>query len=139
MERGLSRRVLERMFEGGCRHLRFGFETASECVAKLMDKGTDNNVTRRILTDCKEVGITVCLLTQVGFPNEKLEEAAETLRFLRENSDTVSFLSLTQFVLETGSGVYQNPARFGVTILPNTTNEDLSWMYRYLRSDRVSC
>ena len=138
LERGLSRRILGRMHEGGCRHLRFGFETASPRVAELMEKGTDLEVTKRILADCKEVGITVCLLTQVAFPGESTDEAAQTLGFLQEHATEIAFVSLTQFVLETGSGVYRNPGRYGITMLPNPADEDLSWMYFFDREDGIT-
>jgi radical SAM superfamily enzyme YgiQ (UPF0313 family) len=135
LERGLNRGVLEKMHAGGCRHLRFGFESASTRVGTLMNKGTDLDVTERILKDCRDVGITVCLLTQVAFPGETEGEARETVDFLKRHADKVSFLSLTQFVLEEGSGVYQKPERFGLSILPNDDREDLSWMHAYRFDD----
>ncbi len=135
LERGLSRRVLTRMAEGGCRHLRFGFETASPRVAKLMDKGTDMQATDRILSDCRDLGITVSLLCQVAFPGETREEAYQTLRFLQSANDRVSCVSLTQFALERGSKVFQNPAKFGVSLFPIPETEDLSWVYRYTHLD----
>lgn len=131
LEPGLRRPVLERMYEGGCRHLRFGFETASTRVAALMEKGTDIEVTERILADCRDIGITVCLLTQVAFPGETEAEADMTLDFLKHSADKVSFLSLTQFVLEEGSGVHQDPDRYEITVLPNDHDQDLSWMYHF--------
>ena len=135
LERGLNRSVLEKMHLGGCRHLRFGFESASARVGELMNKGTDLEVTERILRDCRDIGITVCLLTQVGFPGETADDARETSSFLKRHADKVSFLSLTQFVLEEGSGVYQKPGQFGLSILPRADDEDLSWMHSYELND----
>jgi len=138
LERGLSRSTLQQMFDGGCRHLRFGFETASARVATLMDKGTDTEVSRRILRDCRDVGISVCLLCQMGFPGETNEEAIETLRFLQDHSEQVAFVSLTQFVLEKGSGVFVKPESYGITVRENPNELDLSWMYRFDRADGVT-
>ena len=45
--------------------------------------------------------------------------------------------SLTQFSLERGSIVYQNPERFGVTIHPLPDLEDLAWTYAYTRTDGI--
>lgn len=138
LERGLSRPILEKMADGGCRHLRFGFETAVPRVAELMRKGSSNEVTNRILRDCRDVGITVSLLCQVGFPGETREEAGVTCSFLCNAQGYVACISMTQFVLEEGSGVYQQPKQFGITIRPNAAEEDLSWMYRYDRDDGVA-
>lgn len=138
LERGLSRPILEKMADGGCRHLRFGFETAVPRVAELMRKGSSNEVTTRILRDCRDVGITVSLLCQVGFPGETREEAGVTCSFLRDAQGYVACVSMTQFVLEEGSGVYRQPEQFGITIRPNAAEEDLSWMYRYDRDDGVA-
>ncbi len=135
LERGLHRQVLERMYAGGCRHLRFGFESASARVGELMDKGTNLDVTERILKDCRDLGITVCLLTQVAFPGETAAEAGETLSFLQRHADKVAFLSLTQFVLEEGSGVFQRPDKFALTLAPKAADEDLSWMHPYRLND----
>lgn len=137
LERGLSRTKLQHMYDGGCRHLRFGFETASARVAALMEKGTDTEVTTRILRDCREIGISVCLLSQMGFPGETQAEAVETVRFLQGHGDEVAFVSLTQFVLEKGSGVHRQRDRYGITVRDNDADQDLSWMYRFDRSDGV--
>jgi len=129
LDRGLSRKTLARMVAGGCRHLRFGFETASARVAGLMQKGTSPEVTHRILRDCREEGITVSLLCQVGFPGETSAESEETLRYLQEKKDLVAFVSLTEFTLEEGSKVFDNPASFGVSVLASPEDEDLSWLH----------
>jgi anaerobic magnesium-protoporphyrin IX monomethyl ester cyclase len=137
LERGLSRTKLQHMYAGGCRHLRFGFETASERVAALMDKGTDIEATTRILRDCRDIGISVCLLSQMGFPGETQAEAVQTVRFLQDHGEEVAFVSLTQFVLEKGSGVHRAQDRYGITVRDNDADQDLSWMYRFDRSDGV--
>ncbi|MEW6659529.1 MAG: radical SAM protein [Thermodesulfobacteriota bacterium] len=137
LDRGLTRKVLQNLAAGGCRHLRFGFETASPRVAQLMHKGLDLSTTRRIITDCRDVGITVSLMCQIGFPGETLDEAVDTLVFLRDNRDRVPFVSLAQFTLEQGAKIFQHPRRYGVMIHPLPPDEDLSWMYRYTREDGI--
>lgn len=138
LEKSLSRSVLKRMSDGGCRHLRFGFETASERVSRLMAKGTTLAAAERILLDCRDLGISVGFLCQMGFPGETIEEAASTLEFLSNYNDRVAFVSLTQFALETGSGVHQKPGEFGVTLLQIPSDEDLAWTHPYDRADGVT-
>jgi hypothetical protein len=137
LDRGLSRRILRTTSDGGCRHLRFGFETASAQITKLMDKGTDPQATDRILRDCRDVGITVSLLCQVGLPGGSTEEAYETARFLERNRDLVSFVSLSQFALERGSKIQRCPSDFGIRLRPIPAELDLAWTYDYSRSDGV--
>jgi hypothetical protein len=137
MERGLSRPILQTMADSGCRHLRFGFETASSRVAKLMDKGIDPAAADRILRDCRDTGISVSLLCQIGLPGESVDEARETLRFLERSRDMVAFVSLSQFALERGSKIEQQPSSFGVRLRPVPAGLDLAWTYDYVRSDGI--
>lgn len=138
LEKSLSRPVLERMSAGGCRHLRFGFETASERVSHLMAKGTTLAAAQRILLDCRDLGISVGFLCQMGFPGETVDEAAQTAEFLANNNDRIAFVSLTQFALETGSGVHQKPGDFGVSLLEIPSSEDLAWTHPYSRADGIT-
>lgn len=131
LERQFTRNVLEVIHRGGCRHLRFGFESASPRVLDLMRKGTSPETTKRILGDCRDVGITVSLMCQIGFPGETLDEALETVRFLHRCKDRVAFVSMTQFTLEDGSEVFRKPRQFGIEILANPEDEDLSWLRRF--------
>jgi radical SAM superfamily enzyme YgiQ (UPF0313 family) len=137
LDRGLTGKVLKNLAAGGCRHLRFGFETASPRVAQLMHKGLDFPTVQRIIAHCREVGITVSLMCQIGFPGETEDEAVDTLVFLRDNRERVPFVSLAQFALEQGSRIFQHPRRYGVMIHPRPPEEDLSWMYRYTRKDGI--
>lgn len=138
LERGLTRDILEKMYEGGCRHLRFGFEAASQRVINLMNKRIDHRITQRIIYDCKDIGISVSLMCQVGFPGETKKEALETFKYLRENAPFVSFISVTPFVLELGSKIFLEPEKYSISILHNSLSEDLSWMFRYKRSDGIT-
>lgn len=131
LENGLTKNVLEKMSEAGCKYLRFGFESESERVRKIMNKGTTNAVTNRILMDCKEVGITVSLMCQIGFPEETKEESLSTAYYLKSVSNNVAFISIVPFVLEHGSIIYNNPDKYNIRILENPEDEDLSWMYNY--------
>ncbi|NTW88106.1 MAG: radical SAM protein, partial [Desulfobulbaceae bacterium] len=131
LENGLDRSVLRAMSEGGCRHVRFGFESASQRVLDLMNKGTTVENTRRILDDCRAAGITVSLMCQSGFPGETYAESLETVNFLKQEKDKVAFLSMVPYVLESGSDVFREPERFGIVVHENPPHEDLSWMYNY--------
>jgi anaerobic magnesium-protoporphyrin IX monomethyl ester cyclase len=137
LEPGFSRPALQAMADGGCRHLRFGFETASTRVNKLMNKGTDLTVTNRILKDCRDAEIAVSLLCQIGFPGETAAEAWETVRFLERSRDLVSFVSLSQFALECGSQIHQQPSSFGVTLHPVPAWLDLAWTRDYTCTDGI--
>jgi hypothetical protein len=119
------------MAEGGCRHVRFGFESASQRVLDLMSKGTNVVTSRRIIDDCRDAGITVSLMCQIGFPGETYDESMETVEFLKNSKEKVAFLSIVPYVLESGSTVFSDPERFGTVIHPNPEDEDISWMFNY--------
>ncbi len=87
-EAAFTRDILMLMANAGCVQIWFGFETASQRVLDLMDKGTEVSVVARILDDCKNVGMGVHMLAIHGFPSETFEEAEETVSFLRSLART---------------------------------------------------
>ena len=137
LDKGLNYEVLKGMADSGCRYIRFGFESASDRVTKLMNKGTSLKVTDRILNDCRDIGITVSLMCQIGFPGETPEESRQTISYLKKVHDRVAFISIVPFVLEHGSIIFQNPDRYGIQIYANPEHEDLSWMYNYTSTDGI--
>lgn len=60
-EKALDSETCELLAKGGCLHLVFGFESASERILARMQKGTSLEVTKKILRACKDAGISVNL------------------------------------------------------------------------------
>ena len=127
---GLTRDLLERMAQGGCRMLLFGLETAAERTMKRMVKGTQLPVMSRILRDSTAVGIWNHTFFFFGFPGETMEEAQATVNFVYAHQDAIHSASPGAFLLERYSPVACAPKKYGVTIHEDP-NRDLAIYFDY--------
>lgn len=116
-ENGFTRRVLEELFEGGCRRLFFGFETGSPHMLQRMAKGIQLNTAKRILRDCVEVGIASEIGLFFGFPGDEDKDALLTLDFLSENSHLIHRCDADAFECLRSSPVGMTPEKYGVEII----------------------
>lgn len=126
----LTRDLLERMAQGGCRMLLFGLETAAERTMKRMVKGTQLLVMSRILRDSTAAGIWNHTFFFFGFPGETMDEAQETVNFVYAHQDAIHSASPGAFLLERYSPVACNPKKYGVTINENP-DRDLAIYFDY--------
>jgi len=116
----------------GLRMLYFGLESACDRVVGLMKKGTNKDRMARVLDATASAGISNMILYFVGFPTETREEALETMQFLLNRRDSVTFAFPGQFMLEEHTPIFENPAEFGITeISPLGPSSDLGIIYRY--------
>jgi anaerobic magnesium-protoporphyrin IX monomethyl ester cyclase len=126
----LTRDLLERMAQGGCRMLLFGLEAAAERTMKRMVKGTQVPVMSRILRDSTAAGIWNHTFFFFGFPGETMEEAQETVNFVYAHQDAVHSASPGAFLLERYSPVACSPKKYGVTIREDP-DRDLAIYFDY--------
>ncbi len=113
-----------RLYEAGCRRIALGFESASQRVLDLMDKGTAIEHAGPIVKNISDAGIAVVLYTMIGFPSETEEEARATLAWIREHQPWVQEVSLRIFYIDLLSTVYREPERFGITRLLEDPTKD---------------
>lgn len=124
-EQAMSESFIEQLHAGGCRHLTFGLESASQRVLELMNKNNRIENDKRILRLCAENGIAVNVQTFLGFPTEIREEALSTCKLLEDYEYGIASFGFAIFSLYEGTPVYCNPARYGVTNLSVSLAESL--------------
>jgi anaerobic magnesium-protoporphyrin IX monomethyl ester cyclase len=133
-ERSLRSEIISLMAASGCRHLRFGLESASDRILGLMDKHIDIKRVREILEDCRREGIKASTMVIIGFPGETEAEATETFRFIYDNNDKIRFYTLHVYTVSRGSIIEHRPEDFGVQV---TLRDDRliqpSWDFKILR------
>src|SRR5262245_10482780 len=139
-ERDFNRDSLPRLYAAGCRKLMFGFESGSQRVLDLVEKGTRLDEAERVIRAAHEAGISVTLYTMVGLPTETREEADATRAFIVRNAPWLGEISLQVFNLDMVSPMYREPARFGIARVlddprDGAVREDLA---RYLRHESAS-
>ncbi len=113
-ERMFNPESLAALHRAGCRKLMYGFESGSQRVLDLVEKGTDLVEAQRVVRWTHEAGISATLYTMVGLPTETREEADLTRQFIVRNSDWIGEISLQIFNLDMVSPMYRDPAKFGI-------------------------
>ncbi len=130
-ERPITGDLLRLAYEGGCRMLFFGLESASEAIMQRMLKGTRLEHMHRILRESTEAGIWNHTFFFFGFPGETLEDAQQTVNFLYEHKHHLNSAGFGVFLLEIDAPVHQSPASFGVTRVIERPEQDLAIYFDY--------
>jgi len=114
----LERGYCEDLHRGGCRSLLMGFESSSQSIVDLMQKGYQQKDVPRMLGNLRESGISTELSWFIGFPTDTKSTVLSTVRWLEEHRH---LFGLTAFVgdyqLHPDTEVYRDPSRFGVTVI----------------------
>ncbi|MBF0416727.1 MAG: radical SAM protein [Magnetococcales bacterium] len=80
----LKRNVLEALLEAGVEQLTLPVESGNQKVLKrLMKKPLSLNIVRRVVDDCRDLGIYTNLNILIGMPGESQEDMREAADFLK--------------------------------------------------------
>ncbi len=120
--------VCEKVYGAGGRMLLFGVESGCQRVLDLMDKGTSVYNTKRVLRMCKDAGLWNHAFLFFGFPGEKREDAAETIKFVCENKDIIDSVGCSTFLAGKYARVCMERERFGVRVC---NDRDMAIWYDY--------
>lgn len=130
LERNLySKELCEKLYRAGCRRIAFGFESASQRVLDLMEKGTAIEEAEGILENVTNAGIAVVLYTMIGFPTETADEARQTLAWIRAHRRLIQEVSLRIFYIDLLSSVYAHPETLSITKIHHDDTKDFQVYY----------
>lgn len=90
----------------GCVMLKLGLESGDQSVLDAMHKGIDLATASRVLTTLHQAGIATYVYLLFGTPHESEWEAHNTLRFIQQHHQGVTFLNLAIFNMPIGSNHY---------------------------------
>ncbi len=110
----LDYETLKTLQESGLKLVSWGMESASDRVLGAIRKGTNKKDISQVIKNTKKAGIKNFIYVMFGFPTETEEELIETVDFLKEHDEYIDIISLSQFGLQKGSYVYQNPEKYGI-------------------------
>jgi radical SAM superfamily enzyme YgiQ (UPF0313 family) len=130
-EKVISHDLLQSMYEGGCRMILFGLESAAEAIMQAMVKGTELEHMSRILRDSTDAGIWNHTFFFFGFPGETIEDAQQTVNFLYEHKPYIHSAALGTFLMERYSPAHLSPQSFGVKIILEDPDKDLAIYFDY--------
>jgi len=117
LEKEFTSDIFELAYKAGLRLVMWGFESANERIYTLMNKGelTSSESRRKILLDAYNAGVWNHLFIMFAFPSESLEEAKETVDFLRDNRNIASHSTGGKFVLLEDAPILKNLKKYYIT------------------------
>ncbi len=130
-EKVISKDLLQGAYEGGCRMILFGLETASEAMVDKMVKGTELEHMNRILKESAEVGIWNHTFFFFGFPGETIQDAQDTVNFLYDHKYHINSAAMGTFLLERYAPAYRFPQMFGIKKFHLPPEKDLAIYFDY--------
>lgn len=122
----LERSMLFR--KAGCYAVSLGLESYSRRVLRLMKKGVDKSLVRKVLTNLAWAGIDVSLYMIVGFPTETEAEALESFEGIMalKEEGLIKDCVYNVFELTPYSAAAASPADFGISRVPGINGRDLA-------------
>jgi hypothetical protein len=137
-EPSFSKGLADEMRQAGCVAISIGYESGSQRVLNLIDKGVRIDKVPGILRDLHRVGIGVQMMGFIGFPGETEEEAYSTFDFLRQHRDYWTLAGIGDFALTQGSMIAKRYRDFGITRIGPHRGDDIARaLYWTDASDRI--
>jgi len=115
LDPGFNKKIFAAARQAGLEQINFGFESANDEVCACVHKGNLKAVSQRVIRDCAASGIQVDLQTMLGLPNERHQQALDTVDFLLDNKQYIAAVTFNVFYLTPGNHVYFAPERYGIT------------------------
>jgi hypothetical protein len=125
LERKLAHGLADELAQSGCVALAFGYESGSQRVLSLIDKGVNLDAVPDMLRELKRVGIGAQMMGFIGFPGERLDDAHATFKFLLENRDFWTLAGIGDFVLTPGAIVAKRSRDFGIQSVGPLAGHDI--------------
>ncbi|MFJ7157840.1 B12-binding domain-containing radical SAM protein [Streptomyces sp. NPDC101118] len=120
-----ERAVGELLAASGCVAVSFGYESGTQRVLDLIDKGVRIDLVPDVLAELARNGIAAQMMGFTGFPTETEAEALATYEFLQHHDKLWTTAGIGVFSLTPGSIVAKDPGRFGIDLLPPSASDDI--------------
>ncbi|MCL5037214.1 MAG: radical SAM protein [Chloroflexi bacterium] len=122
-EEGFTRELLELAHRAGLTLILWGFESGSDRIMKLINKGIDMTDRYRILRDSKEAGIWNFAYIFFGFPTETGDEAMATINAICDNRDIIHSYGRSVFTLGKHSLLHVEAEKYGIVDITEDIEE----------------
>lgn len=110
------------MASAGLNSVAIGFESGCQKTLDAMDKGNRTETTRVVMKNLYQAGIATQAMGIFGFPGESEGHGHETVQFIEENTDRISYYVMGLLMVLPGSKMHETPDRYGVTSISYETN-----------------
>ena len=137
-EKAFDKDTCETMAKAGLNAVAIGFESGCQKTLDAMDKGNRVEVTREVLKNLYDAGIATQAMGIFGFPGETKQDGEETVRFLEENADRISYYVMGLLMVMPGSRMYEDPRAHGVTAISFRNNPLMTPEPVWMSNNRIS-
>jgi hypothetical protein len=117
--------LAQELRDAGCVAVSFGYESGSQRILDLINKGVRLDQVPELLAELNRVGIAAQMMGFVGFPGETVDEASATFEFLLRHRRHWTIAGIGDFVLTPGAIVAKRPSDFGVERTAPFDGEDI--------------
>ncbi|HKI47755.1 MAG TPA: radical SAM protein, partial [Desulfobacteria bacterium] len=121
-EKAFDKDLCGTMAKAGLNAVAIGFESGCQKTLDAMDKGNRVEITREVLKNLHEAGVATQAMGIFGFPGETEQNGEETVRFLEENVDRISYYVMGLLMVMPGSRMHDDPLAHGVTSISYKNN-----------------
>jgi len=112
------------MKKAGCEIVRFGIESMSPRILKLMRKMHKIEDVYKILESFNNAGLKFGVNVMFGFPSETWKDAEKTLQFLINNKNLIDHnIKYQPFVLEEDTQIYNNLKKYNISKIDKSNKE----------------
>lgn len=112
----LDKEFCREFHDRGCVQVSVGYETNSQRVLDILDKGVSTVNYQKIVDNLYEANISLRLNVMGGLPTETLEEAKSSEEFLKKNEHKIGIDVIQMLVAEPKTFLTEDPQKFGITL-----------------------
>ena len=124
----LTLNMIKKIKKSGCRVLIFGIESGSDRVLKSMRKPIRISNVKKVLSNCKKVGIETWVNFIVGYPTETKQDFYMTLRFIENNNKNIDkILCANTCAVLHNSDLMLNREKYGIKLSENDKIDAIIW------------
>jgi hypothetical protein len=135
LERTFLHDIAQELKDAGCVAISFGYESGSQRILNLINKGVRLTDVPELLRELARVGIGAQMMGFIGFPGETPEEAYATFAFLRDHRDLWTLAGIGDFMLTSGAIVARRPADFGIQETRPLAGDDIARILCWIAAD----
>ena len=123
LERAFSKEILEKAYKSGLSMILWGFESGSNKVMELINKGIDIDKRLEILKDSTDAGIWNFAFIFFGFPAETVEDAEKTIKIICDNVDVIHSYGRSVFTMGKHTKLREDPGKYGIISIKEQQQE----------------
>ena len=119
-EKTFTPALCQQLADSGCIAISGGLEVANDRLLALMKKGVDVDQVARVTKGFADAGILVHAYLMYGFPTQTVQDTVDALELVRQlfAAGCIQSGFFHRFACTVHSPVGQDPAAYGVTLLP---------------------